>query len=331
MAYNNPFLFLFLFISISSLPLAQPELTTNYYQKSCPKFSEIVQTTVSKKQSSTPATAAATLRLFFHDCMVGGCDASILVTSNSFNTAERDADVNLSLGGDGFNVVMSAKIALELECPGVVSCADILATAARDLVVAAGGPSFELRLGRKDGLESKATSSENQFPLANMAMSQVISIFASKGISIQEMVALVGAHTIGYSHCKEFSNRIFNFSENSEIDPAYNPAYASGLRKLCENFTKDRSMSAFNDVMTPFKFDNVYYKNLQRGMGLLGTDSGMFADKRTKPFVDMYAANQTRFFLDFARAMEKVSVLQVKTGSQGEVRHRCDSFNSLNN
>ncbi|KAK7271470.1 hypothetical protein RJT34_27408 [Clitoria ternatea] len=323
--YSNPLFFLLL--SLPFLPFAHPKLTTNYYQKSCPKFNEIIKNIVTEKQESRPSTAAATLRLFFLDCIVGGCDASILITSNFFNTAERDAD--LSLSGDGFDAVARAKIALEIQCPGIVSCADILAMATRDLLVAVGGPPYEIRLGRKDSLESKLTDVKNQFPLATMTMSQLVSLFTSKGFTIQEMVALVGAHTIGFSHCKEFSNRLFKFSNDSEFDPAYNRQYAAGLRNLCANYTKDPSMSAYNDVMTPWKFDNMYYRNLKSGLGLLATDSAMFEDKRTRPFVDMYANDQARFFKDFAHVMEKLSVLHVKTGRKGEVRSRCDSFNQL--
>ncbi|KAK1438857.1 hypothetical protein QVD17_04669 [Tagetes erecta] len=303
------------------------QLTTTYYQKTCPKFDQIMQDTTTNKQINSPTTAAAALRLFFHDCLVEGCDASVLISSTHFNKAERDADINLSLPGDGFDVVVRAKTALELACPGVVSCSDILAVATRNLVTMMGGPFYTVKLGRRDGLVSRASRVEGNLPRPTMSMNQLISIFSSRGFSIQEMVALTGAHTIGFSHCKEFSTEIYNYSRTSPIDPSFNRRYAEGLRSACADYHKNPTLSVFNDVMTPRNFDNAYYQNLPKGLGVLKSDRALVMDPRTRPYVQLYARNQKMFFEAFSRAMEKLSLYGVKTGRRGEIRRRCDSFN----
>ena len=63
-----------------------------------------------------------------------GCDASILLdsTDDQNKDNEKAAGPNRSLSGYEFIDEIKAK--LEEECPGVVSCADILALAARDAV-----------------------------------------------------------------------------------------------------------------------------------------------------------------------------------------------------
>ncbi|KAL0535427.1 hypothetical protein IC582_029757 [Cucumis melo] len=333
MAFPLPFPLLFLMIITIILPfpsLVHSKLSLGYYQKTCPDFEKIVRETVTNKQITSPVTAAGTLRLFFHDCMVDGCDASVLISSNSFNQAEREAEINHSLSGDAFDVVVHAKTNLELACPGIVSCSDILAQATRDLVVMVGGPFYNVRLGRKDGMISKAGNVEGNLPRVNFTMDKLVDYFTQRGFTVQELVALSGGHTIGFSHCKEFTDRLFNYSATSPTDPDIYPKFAEKLKAMCANFQKDTAMSAFNDVITPGKFDNMFYQNLPRGLGLLATDHALVKDPRTKPFVDLYAVNQTAFFNDFARAMEKLSVHGVKTGRKGEVRRRCDLFNSIN-
>lgn len=65
----------------------------------------------------------------WHGFVSQGCDGSVLISGSS---AERNALPNLGLRG--FEVIDDAKTQLESLCPGVVSCADILAVVARDAV-----------------------------------------------------------------------------------------------------------------------------------------------------------------------------------------------------
>ncbi|KAF2554677.1 hypothetical protein F2Q68_00014077, partial [Brassica cretica] len=166
-----------LFILLSFPYLLQADLSSDYYSKTCPDFDQTLVQVVTDKQIAAPTTAAGTLRLFFHDCMVDGCDASILVASTSGKTSERDADINHSLPGDAFDLITRIKTALELKCPNVVSCSDILVGATRSLVKMVGGPRINVKYGRKDSLDSDMNRVEGKLARPNMTMDHIISIF----------------------------------------------------------------------------------------------------------------------------------------------------------
>ncbi|KAL3635390.1 hypothetical protein CASFOL_019937 [Castilleja foliolosa] len=81
----------------------ESQLTLDCYKKTCPQFADIIQQVVADKKLAIPTTTVGTLSLFLHDCIVGGCDASLLISSNSFNQAERDNHLNMALPGDAFD------------------------------------------------------------------------------------------------------------------------------------------------------------------------------------------------------------------------------------
>ncbi|KAL0381827.1 UNVERIFIED_CONTAM: Peroxidase 55 [Sesamum angustifolium] len=95
--------------------MGEGQLIENFYSSSCPNVESIVRQVVLTKINQTFVTVPATLRLFFHDCFVEGCDASVVIASPN-NDAEKDAPDNLSLAGDGFDTVVKAKQAVEAQC-----------------------------------------------------------------------------------------------------------------------------------------------------------------------------------------------------------------------
>ncbi|CAK9326815.1 unnamed protein product [Citrullus colocynthis] len=77
----------------------------------------------------------------------------------------------------GYGVIHKAKTEVEKKCPGVVSCADILAVAARDASFAV------IKLGRRDSTTGSKTLAENELPHFQTGLERLISIFADKGFA----------------------------------------------------------------------------------------------------------------------------------------------------
>ncbi|KAH0466872.1 hypothetical protein IEQ34_004110 [Dendrobium chrysotoxum] len=328
------YLELLLLVSVCTICLlVQPssaQLRQNYYSKICPNVESIVRNAVTQKFQQTFVTVPGTLRLFFHDCFVNGCDASVIVASTANNKAEKDNSDNLSLAGDGFDTVIKAKAAVDAvtQCRNKVSCADILAMATRDVISLAGGPSYAVELGRLDGLVSTAASVNGKLPQPSFNLNQLNSLFAANGLSQTDMIALSAAHTLGFSHCNRFSNRIYDFGgRKGAIDPSLNKTYATQLQGMCPR-NVDPDVAINMDPITPRTFDNIYYRNLQQRMGLFTSDQTLADDSRSRPTVNTWAANSNAFNSAFIAAITRLGRVGVKTNtSQGNIRRDCSVFN----
>nr|BAX01483.1 peroxidase [Toxicodendron vernicifluum] len=304
------------------------KLKLNYYADICPDVESIVRKAVEKKFNQTFVTAPATLRLFFHDCFVEGCDASVFIQSTGSNKAEKDHPDNISLAGDGFDTVIKAKQAVDevSSCKNKVSCADILTIATRDVVALSGGPSYAVELGRFDGLSSNESSVDGKLPQPTFNLSQLNSMFTSNGLEQSDMIALSAAHTIGFSHCAKFSDRIYNYSRNNPVDPTINKTYVQELKDMCPKDVDPR-IAINMDPNTPNTFDNVYFKNLQQHKGLFKSDQVLYTDSRSRPTVNKWASDSDSFNKAFINAMTKLGRVGVKTGNNGNIRHDCSVLN----
>ncbi|XP_057774441.1 peroxidase 66 [Salvia miltiorrhiza] len=296
-------------------------LDAHYYDQTCPQAQTIIYEAVQKASTRDPKVPARILRMFFHDCFIRGCDASVLVDSTPNKKAEKDGPPNLSLAA--FYVIDAAKTKLEKICPKTVSCADILAVAARDAVVLSGGPSWSVAAGRKDGKISRANETLN-LPSPSSNTSQLIQSFAQRGLSTKDLVALSGGHTLGFSHCSSFEGRLRNFSVAHDTDPSLQPQLAAELKRKCPKPNGDRNAGQFLDS-TASVFDNDYYARVVGGKGVFVSDQSLMGDYRTRWMAEAFARDQALFFKEFADSMLRLGSVGVV--EDGRVRENCRVVN----
>lgn len=316
----------FIFPFCSSAGAKGGYLYPQFYAHSCPKAPEIVRSVLAKVVAAEPRMAASLLRLHFHDCFVKGCDGSVLLDSSGSIISEKRSNPNRD-SARGFEVIEDIKAAIEKECPGTVSCADILTLAARDSTVLLGGPSWEVPLGRRDSTGASLSGSNQNIPAPNNTFQTILTKFKLKGLDIVDLVALSGSHTIGDSRCTSFRQRLYNNTGNGQPDNTLDQTYAAQLRTRCPRSGGDQNLFVL-DFVSPLKFDNNYFKNLLVFKGLLSSDEVLVTKSQTsRELVKKYAENQELFFEQFAKSMVKMGNITPLTGSQGEIRKICRRVN----
>lgn len=137
-------------------------LVLHFYKKSCPSAEMPVKEEMKRNMLSDVSSAAAILRLDFHDCQVDvnffflvsqviylydlwfpsfayvcyillqGCDGSILLGNSNGITTETLSDKNFGIRK--VDIINEVKSSLETIYPETVSCADFIQLAARDAV-----------------------------------------------------------------------------------------------------------------------------------------------------------------------------------------------------
>ncbi|KAM3392134.1 hypothetical protein ACQJBY_013330 [Aegilops geniculata] len=282
-----------LVVLVALATAASGQLSSTFYDTSCPRALATIKSGV----------AAA------------GCDASVLLSGMEQNAGPNVGSLR------GFGVIDSIKTQLESICKQTVSCADILTVAARDSVVALGGPSWTVPLGRRDSTTASAALANSDLPGPGSSRSQLEAAFLKKNLNTVDMVALSGAHTIGKAQCSNFRTRIYGGDTN------INTAFATSLKANCPQSGGNSNLANL-DTTTPNSFDNAYYTNLLSQKGLLHSDQVLFNNDTTDSTVRNFASNAAAFSSAFTTAMIKMGNIAPLTGTQGQIRLSCSKVNS---
>ncbi|KAK6930287.1 hem peroxidase, partial [Dillenia turbinata] len=298
-------------------------LSYDFYAKSCPPLEDIVRATLQNIFLTDPTTPAALLRLMFHDCQVQGCDASILLDQGSGNLAPEMASSRNS-AIQKREAINAIKTMTETACPGQVSCADIVILAAREAVSMSGGPLIRVPLGRRDSKISNYRLADASLPHPNTGVNDMLNIFAKKGMTIEETVAILGAHTLGVTHCFNVLDRLNRMQGGAGSSGDIDGGFLLFLRLTCPPMSLISNTSFVANDPSMFTFDNQYYAMAMGGRGVLRIDAEMASDPRTARIMSHFSMNQDAFFRAFSSAFVKLSTSGVLTRNQGVIRRTCN-------
>lgn len=105
------------------------------------------------------------------------------------------------------------------------------------------------------------------------------------------------------------------------------PVYATQLQKLCPQ-NGDATARVALDTVSPHHFDVSFYRNLRNGRGTLEVDQKLWSDIPTRNAVQHFlVGGGSNFHGKFGSSMVKMGNIDVKTGTEGEIRRICSAIN----
>ncbi|CAA7409063.1 unnamed protein product [Spirodela intermedia] len=303
-----------------------------FYKDTCPGAELISRDVMEKHLRRDPTIAAGIIRMFFHDCFVRGCDGSVLLDTTGDTVAEKEAPPNLTLRG--FEVIDDIKAALERKCRGTVSCADVLAMAARDSVALSGGAAYEVPTGRRDGVVSDA--SEVHLPGPSFSILEAIKAFEGINLTVVDLVTLLGAHSIGLCHCGFFVDRLYSFQGTGMPDPSLDAGLLAALRQRCpdsaaaaENISADPTVFMNQATSSPFTLDSSFYRGVLHNRAVLQLDQELAYADLSNSLAATFLTRPNLFIWSFSKSMIRLGNVGVLSGDQGEIRLNCRQVNGV--
>ncbi len=265
---------------------------------------QVAAAMINELLDQSPRLAAPFVRLAFHDA--GTYDATDETNPGGARGAIRFEPQRTHGDNDGLDGPIGQLEVVHAATPRL-SYADIYQLSAYVAVWRSGGPAMRFRAGRLDGPAHSGWRGYSALPAATMSnAAEVLAYFHRLGLSETDAVALSGGHTLGrcHRHISGFEGR-WDTTE-STFDNAYFAFLVNGT-----GYTQDvlgvRSDSGL-----------LWYSPITETVQL-PTDRHLLALPQLRDVVHTYAANQSAFFFDFARAFERLSERGTATETLAEV------------
>ncbi|KAL5224950.1 hypothetical protein ABZP36_011589 [Zizania latifolia] len=189
-----------------------------------------------------------------------------------------------------------------------------------------GGARYEVQLGRRDGTVSQAYMAA-QLPGPDVDIPTAIDMFAKKGLNSFDMAILMGAHTVGVTHCSLVKHRLHDFNGTGKPDPSMDPLYVWILTTFaCPSGQTFDNIVYLDDPSSILTVDRSYYSQILKRRGVLDVDQKLGDNGATAWMVQFLGT--TDFFPSmFGYALNKLAAVDVKTGAAGEIRTNCRRTN----
>ncbi|RAR06989.1 ligninase LG6 precursor [Stemphylium lycopersici] len=255
-------------IAILALAATPTSAALNIWPRAgdCPSVWSDVAAELQAEMAGCGANAHGAIRAPFHDCINNGCDGSLILSDE----CSRSENAGLS------NICKKLKDWSE---KFDVGAADMIQFAAATAISACPlGPKVQALVGRKD---SKAAAASGSVPSSRDSVDSILSAFSAKGFSADDVVALMGTHSVALQ------------------------------------FNDDPSQAGKSLDSTPSTYDNTFYKETKDGTApySLQSDRLLSNSSKTADTWSSFAASTDAWLVLFTDAWNRFAVVGNDAGS----------------
>lgn len=173
-----------------------------------------------------------------------------------------------------------------------------------------GGYQYKVPGRRADGNVSRASMANSDLPPHKQRNVELLEqYFYRKNPSMDDVVVLSGAHTLGVTRCGTFDYRLM-----SDQGKGMNATFRNDLRRHANKVVS-------LDAGSPYKFDTSYYANVLANRTVLESDAALNSPRTVAKVRELRAAAPSAFYASFAVAMGRMGA--VHGGNPGKVRVNC--------